>query len=283
MGLMPANLKPDREMLSGKHIMVAATGQTANRIATELERRGAVVSRIEALVTCPTLDRSALDAAFDRLREYAWIIFTSANGVRYFSEYLDQRGFGEHERKNLPVCALGPATAKAAEAHGFQVQLVPAEFIAEGVLKTLGAQPGGLRALHGRRILIPRAVDARDLIPIELESLGVLVDVAPCYRSEPGELPVTERAALLERRLDMAVFTSSAAFGNFLKMMGHDAALHLLAASPVAVIGPVVAATVENYGIKPALIPRQSTVECLLGEICSFFGTECGAGPDLSN
>ena len=100
------------------------------------------------------------------------------NGVRFFLDRLDQ---SKYDLRSLQarICAIGPATRRAVENLHLKVDLMPEEYVAE--------EPGeGFRAeqtLSGKRVLLPRAAVARDLIPAELGKLGAHVDVVEAYRN----------------------------------------------------------------------------------------------------
>ena len=87
-------------------------------------------------------DTSALDASLDQLDEYAWIIFTSGYGVRFFLNRMEDRGIAVERCNRRQVCAVGPATAAELQRRGVRVSLIPGEFVAEGVLAALQRKSG---------------------------------------------------------------------------------------------------------------------------------------------
>jgi uroporphyrinogen III methyltransferase/synthase len=111
----------------------------------------------------------------DRIETYDWLIFTSSYAVEFF-----RRRFDRELPPALRVCAIGPATASKARESGLRVDLVPEQFVAEGVVAALSRLHGGKEQLAGKRILLPRAKEARDVIPAELTAAGAEVHVAPC-------------------------------------------------------------------------------------------------------
>jgi uroporphyrinogen III methyltransferase/synthase len=268
---MPDPRNTNSGALSGKRILIAAAERTSHKICAMLEARGASVICFQSMEIREFEDKEALERVLPRLAQYAWVIFSSANGVFFFSKYLDDRGIERSVRECLPVCAVGPATAKAAEEHGFRVALVPREFVAEGILAALAERPGGLESLTGRRMLIPRARRARDILPQELERAGALVDVVSCYESVPGKVDERARTLILDGGLDLLVFTSSANLENFAQILGRENAIRILSASPVAVLGPIVALTAESFHKTPEIIPAESSIDALLHAIDRFF------------
>ena len=108
-----------------------------------------------------------MDEAIDKLTTYDWIIFTSANGVQFFFERLWEKNKDIRDLKGIKICCIGPATARQIEDKGIKVDLVPEQFIAEGILQSFAAMD-----LKGRKILIPRAAKARDVLPEGLKNLA---------------------------------------------------------------------------------------------------------------
>ena len=156
------------------------------------------------------------------LGDYDWIVFTSANGVAFFVRRARELP-GIRPPDRLPrVCAIGPGTAAAAAAAGFPPDLVPEEFVAEGVFEALVRRCGGAPGLRGKRILLPRAEHAREFLPEALARAGARVDVVPCYRTERGAVPAAILDRVREKRPDLLVFTSASTIRNMIETLGQD-------------------------------------------------------------
>ena len=119
-----------------------------------------------------------LDAALDGLDSYHWIIFTSANAIKFFFDRLRDRGMDIRSLHANKICVVGPKTAEALQLHSLKADLVPQEFKAEGVLAALGGE-----GVKGMRFLVPRAKIARELIPEKLRERGAEVTVATAYEN----------------------------------------------------------------------------------------------------
>ena len=162
---------------------------------------------VPTIAFAPPGSYAELDAGIERLVGYDWIVFTSANGVRCFFDRLhDAHGKDTRALAGVHVAAIGPATARALEAHGISADVVPAVYRAEGVFAAIrdyadadGEDAGGSRGLVGARVFIPRAQVARDVLPQLLCEAGAHVDVAarPCAtaassrRRRPSATPST--------------------------------------------------------------------------------------------
>ncbi len=167
----------ERLPLFGKRIVVTRARAQAGALSTRLEALGARIIEIPAIEIRPAADYGPLDRAIADLASYDYLIFTSANGVRHFVERLD-RSAADFRVLRARICAIGPATRAAVEALHLKVDLMGKEYVAEGLLEAFTGHE-----LAGKRVLLPRAAVARDLVPVELTRRGARVDVVEAYRT----------------------------------------------------------------------------------------------------
>ncbi|MGE5645011.1 MAG: uroporphyrinogen-III synthase [Acidobacteriota bacterium] len=240
--------------LAGKRIVVTRAQGQAGELAAKLTALGAEVIEFPTIEILPAQDYGPLDRAIAHIGSYDWLIFTSANGVRFFVERLGGR------RVRAAVCAIGPATRRAAEEAGFRVALMPREYVAESLVEAFAGEN-----LAGKRILLPRAAVARDVVPAELARRGAEVDVVEAYRTA-----VPEGAPALARRIfesgskpDWITFTSSSTVTNFAAAAGRAA----LEGVRVASIGPVTTATAAKHGIAVTVEASAFTTDGLVEAI----------------
>ena len=253
--------------LNGKFIAVACSAKKSSPLVAGMEAMGASVLPLHVIDIQEVEDKALLDAALDAIGKYDWILFTSTYAVQFFVRRLAERGINLADLPQLKVCAVGPGTAAVLAGCGITTALMPDEYVAEGIFRALGDYHGGLSELAGLRILLPRAMEARDVLPRELSGAGALVDIVPCYQNTPGEIGATASQALHTRHLDLLVFTSSSAVNHFVTLMGKVNALQILRGTPVAVLGPITARSVESLGVKVAVVPDQNSVPALLAAI----------------
>ena len=195
----------DNRPLFGKRILVTRTREQAGELSALLRERGATVIERPVIKICPPDDFAPLDAALADCGGYDWLVFTSANGVRAVRERLWATGTDIRALAGPRIAAIGPATAREAEAAGLRPDLVPEEYVAECLAEALGAAE-----VKGQRILIARAAEAREVLPETLRQLGATVDVVPAYRTIPdadGLAQLTEQ--LLGKPVDVITFASS--------------------------------------------------------------------------
>lgn len=268
---MPQKLSPTLP-LQDKRALIASSAQKAAGLVAGLKQLGARVTSFPTIDIREIGDKIPIDAALDALENYAWIIFTSSYAVQFFLKRMNERQIPLERWKNSKVCAVGPATASTLTEAGIPVSLVPGEYVAEGVLRSLTEFHGGLEGLAGTRILFPRAQEARDLIPNTLSSAGALVDIVPCYENI---LPVVDPKlvrSIRQEYFDLVVFTSSSTVRNFAKLFGTKDAKSILERSTVAALGPITADTLASLGKKTAILPKENSVASLLNAIAEYFG-----------
>jgi uroporphyrinogen III methyltransferase/synthase len=239
----------ERLPLFGQRIVITRARDQAGNLAARLHSLGAEAIELPAIEIRAAEDYSALDGAIARLEEYDWLIFTSANGVRFFLERLDRSSRDVRAIRGR-IAAIGPATKAALEALHLKVDRIGGEFVAESLLESLAAEK-----LEGKRILLARAAVARDTLPAGLRALGAEVDVATAYCTAAPENLATAGAALLntERKPDWITFTSSSTVENLVAAVGAKA----LAGVNVASIGPVTSATAKRLGVTVTVEARQ--------------------------
>lgn len=245
--------------LAGKRVVVTRAATQAAALLRRLCELGAEAIELPAIEIQPPEDWMELDAAIARLHEYDWIVFTSANGVRFFLERLDASPL-DARAIQAAICAIGPATRKALEAAHLKPDLVPSEYVAESIVSALSAAD-----LTDRQILLPRAAGARDFLPEQLRQRGALVDVVEAYRTiPPADLPEAARKVFgAGARPDWVTFTSSSTVRHLVEAIGVEA----LRGVRVASIGPITSATVRRYGLEVAAEARVYTAEGLVEAI----------------
>ncbi len=205
---------PARKPLLGRRVLVTRARAQASELSGALEDLGATTVELPAIRFAAPDDYAPLDRAIAGLRDYAWVIFTSANGVGRFFDRLRAAGQDARALANARLVAIGSGTARALEERGLRADIVPERFIAEAVVERLARED-----LGGARVLIPRASEARDVLPRELARLGVTVDVVPVYRTVQAPPDPATLAALAAGEIDVVTFTSSSTVTNLLAML----------------------------------------------------------------
>lgn len=251
----------ERLPLFGKRIVVTRAKEQSDALASRLRALGADAIEVPAIEIQPAADYSPLDSAIAELEAYDWLIFTSANGVRFFVDRLDRSG-RDWRSLRARLCAIGPATRAAVEALHLKVDLMGKEYVAEGLLEAFAAHD-----LDGRRVLLPRAAVARDVVPEELRRRGARVDVVEAYRTVAPDGAAERVRHSLEGKPHCVTFTSSSTVRNFVALAGAES----LRGIRVASIGPITSATARELGVEVTTEAREFTiaglVEAILGDL----------------
>jgi uroporphyrinogen-III synthase len=174
--------------LAGLGVLVTRPEQQAGPLAHRLLDLGATVYRLPALeIRAPSQLEERLAAA-KPISRYDWVIFTSANAVRFGSRLLD-------DQHSPALVAIGPATATALTGAGHPLAFVPPDgYDSEHVL----AMPE-LQSLSQQRVLLVRGGRGRDLLAMTLRERGAVVDIAEVYERVtatpvPGTVDALEAA-----------------------------------------------------------------------------------------
>ena len=257
-------------MLSSRRIIITRPRGQAESLARLLVEQGAEPILLPTIETAPPASWRALDDALSRLEQFQGYIFTSANGVQYFFSRAAALGLAPRPAAGSWICAIGPATASQLAVRGWPVDTLPERYLAEGIVEALTDRP-----LAGARILIPRAAQARDLLPRELARAGAYCEVVAAYQTR-----IPQAAAELARALfppppekspaDAVLFTSSSTAQHLAAILGADFARRL---QPVArgAIGPITAATLSELGLAADFIAAEYTAAGLVRALVEFF------------
>ncbi|HCG99133.1 MAG TPA: uroporphyrinogen-III C-methyltransferase, partial [Actinobacteria bacterium] len=265
----------EKKPLFGKRILVTRAKEQAGAFTDLLADLGGQAIEIPTIKIADPDSFDALDRALERLENgsgYDWIIFTSANGVEYFIERMKNLDKDIRILAGSKIAVIGPATARAVKKLLMNIEIMPKEFVAEGLIDEFDRE-----GVEGKSILIPRAKVARNILPDTLRQMGAEVDVAEAYQT------VLENAAALrikellaEGVIDIATFTSPSTIDNFAKLVGSDLQ-RLIDGLAIAVIGPVTADAVKKLGLNVDIVAGEYTIPGLVEAIVEYAGAKAPA------
>jgi uroporphyrinogen-III synthase len=258
--------------LSGIHVLVGRARHQAGALSAELRKLGAAVIEIPFIEIRRPKSFKPLDSALKRLGEYDWLILTSVNGVEAMWDRLAHLRLNWKNLRHLSVAAIGPATKKAIEQRGVNVDVVPKEYVAESVVHSLR------RRVKGKRVLLVRAKVARDVIPRELRKSGAHVDVVEAYETVIPQSSRRKLEAALNtdrHRPGIVTFTSSSTVRNFVALLGTTGIAQrpnrhrpaILNDIAMASIGPVTSSTLRAVGLGVDIQAKEYTIPGLVEAI----------------
>jgi len=240
--------------LAGSWVLAARPRHQAAETVHRLRALGATVISQPAIAVGPPADPAPLDAALARLESYDWLVFSSANGVRFFVERLWDRSGDLRRLGGLKLAAVGPGTAEALAQYRLRADAVPHEHRAEALAETLAAEA------KGRRFLLARASRGREVLAEVLRAAGAEVDQVVVYQSTdlaPDETRLRPVLRLLDDgRLDWVVVSSSAIARSLGRLFGPR-----LAKTRLASISPITSGVLRGLGYEPAVEAKQYTLE----------------------
>lgn len=255
----------DTRPLFGRRVLVPRPAGQAERTAQALRERGAEPRVVPVIEIAPPTDPAPLESAVTRLHGYDWVLFTSANGVERLFAALRRSGRDARAFGTSKIGVIGPRTADALERFGVRADRVAEEHIGEGLARDV--------LLQGtpRRVLIVRALVARDALPNLLREAGAEVDVVAAYETRPAAPGPKSLVELVETRaVDTVLFTSSSTVTTTVERLGPHAR-ELLGALTVASIGPITTRTAEELGIRVDVTATTFTVDGLLDALERYF------------
>ncbi len=276
----------ERRPLHGKRVVVTRARAQASGLATTLRGLGAEVVELPAIRIEPRLESEEVRRAVERVgaSEYALVCLTSPNGVRLLFEAmgsagLDARALGKgpqlqqvgkgdssaggQVRAGATIAAIGPGTARALAEHGLVADKVPERFVAEALVEALADIE-----VEGRRVLVARAAEARDVLPDALRERGAEVDVVALYetvREAPGE-QATEAA----QSANYVTFSSSSTVRNLTEALGD----RFPAAARVVSIGPITSEAVRDAGLEVAVEAERHDIDGLVAALVADVGAK---------
>jgi uroporphyrinogen III methyltransferase/synthase len=245
----------ERRPLHGRHVVVTRARAQASGLAATLRNLGAEVTELPAIRVEPRIESAEVAEAVEAIGAggYALICLTSPNGVDLLFEALASAGHDARALAGATVAAIGPGTARALRRHGVLADVVPERFVAEALVEALAGVE-----VEGRRVLIARAAEAREVLPEALRERGAAVDVVALYET------VAERpdAAAIEaaQRADYVTFTSSSTVTNLIAALGNE----FPAAARVVSIGPVTSEAARQAGLSVDLEAERHDIDGLI-------------------
>jgi uroporphyrinogen-III synthase len=250
------------QTLTNIRILITRTRHQASDLATQLEALGATTILIPTIELAPPNSFAALDAALAVIRTYDWLIFTSANAVEAF-----HRRAQFHRIPAIPkkIAAIGPATTRAIEAIGLQVDLIPPQYTAESLAEVLSPHAYTAAGQPASMLLI-RAEQARDILPETLTVAGTHITIADAYRNQtpPESIPALRQLFATPANYPNAItFTSSSTATNFFNLL-EAANLTLPPNITLASIGPITSTTLRDLGYPPTIEADEPTIQALV-------------------
>ncbi|MEO1593291.1 MAG: uroporphyrinogen-III C-methyltransferase [Cyanobacteria bacterium J06632_22] len=201
--------------LAGQTVLVTrAAGQSS--VFTELLReQGGTIVDMPALEIVPASDAAPLERAIQTLKNYDWLVLTSANAVTFFLERLWDSGQDWRSLAHVRIAVVGQKTAKVLASHGLRADFIPPHYIADSLVEHF---PEPLAAL---RVLFPRVEQGgRPVLVASFRAQGAVVDEVAAYNSVcPSAIAPAALAALQAHQINIVTFASAKTVRHFARLM----------------------------------------------------------------
>lgn len=254
--------------LKGLRIVVTRARAQAAELVEALESLGAEVLSFPTIRIEDPADPGPLLEAARSLDSYDWVVFTSANAVERFWRALESVGRDARAFGGARVACIGPATAAALGRCGIRADLIPPTHVAESVLEALIE----VADVRGARILLPRAADARPVLPDGLIASGAHVDDVEAYRTVLESRGAEAMRGRVGRgEVDAITFTSSSTVRGWVRSVGAE-----IGKAVVATIGPITSETARTCGLPVQIEATPHTIPGLVHALTQYFGAERG-------
>ena len=258
----------EKKPLFRKTIMVTREKEASSEFSELLASCGAKTVEFPTIEIKPIRDTKEQQLSVKNLEDYDFLVFTSVNGVSNYFDVLASHGKDSRDLKGKKITAIGEKTSEEILKYNLTPDYMPAVYTAEGII-SLAEELN----LDGKKILIPRALVAREILPDTLRAMGAMVEVLCVYETLTPDYSKQELDTIKEKisdaKIDLITFTSSSTVTNFFSLLGKDP--ELFARTGFACIGPVTAATLLAHGFTPAVTADIHTTRGLKEKILNFY------------
>jgi uroporphyrinogen-III synthase len=268
---LAADSQPGKKPLAGKRVVVTRAPEQAQGFVRQLEQLGAEIILFPTVAFADPNDTEALDSAIRSLDRFDWVLFTSANAVRYFSKRCRVLGLdcGTLQSPRPMVAAVGPVTGEVATEEGFRVDYVAERHSGHGLARELWG------ALTDRRILVPRSDRADAAFPRMLREIAAeVVDPVAYCTGIPASSEGTALEGIRHGDVDVLAFASPSAVQHLVEAVGAEGLQTLDRRARFAAIGPATAAAIREAGLRVDIEAVEATSSALAGAIAAYFAPQ---------
>ncbi|WP_153464708.1 uroporphyrinogen-III synthase [Sediminibacillus terrae] len=257
--------------LEGKRVLITRSEQQAEDFARKLKEAEAV-PKIVPLLRFRKREAPSNKKILSKLHEFTWVFFTSANGVKFFFEQLEDFGLDVGQLGNCRVAAVGRKTKQALHKQGLSVDFTPQKYSGKQMaLEFMKKYPD-----PGRVLLVCGGL-ARQEIPQQLERQQVCFQKAVVYDTLINTAAREDLLSFIRKReLDVYTFTSPSTVKAFMKLTSHEPDLQekLVSEMLTVCIGPTTKEAAQKRGFTNILVPEEYTLDGMISRLARHYDTE---------
>jgi len=258
----------EQKPLFGKTVVVTRARRQASNLVNQLTDLGAECIECPTIEIVPPDDDQPMRQAIQNISNYDWLVFTSVNGVLKFFNLLFEMGKDVRALGHIKICTIGPVTASQLIEYGLKTDILPKTYRAESVVEAFEKIN-----MRDKRVLLPRAKEARTVLPESLRKIGAIVDEVFAYEtiSVTGHDPeIISR--IQNADIHMITFTSSSTVNNFCNIfpdcIGNE---NFNKKVIIASIGPITSETARKKGLSVSIEAEEYTIPGLTEAIVNFW------------
>jgi uroporphyrinogen III methyltransferase/synthase len=251
-----------KQPLFGRTIVATRDHRGNANFAAKIIHRAGNPIEFPTIKIEPLTNTTEFLQALTKFTEYDWIVFTSANGVRIFFDYIQSLSKDARVFASARIAAIGARTGDVLAEFGIKPDFVPDVFTG----KELGKQLIGFTNLKGKKVLLLRSQLASNELVDILQQADAEVNNVPIYTAvtaKTDSAPLTKQIS--DGSVDWLTFASPSSVTAFFEQIRPD--LVNSANVRVASIGPVTSEQLKKIGVKIDLQAAEHTIDGLLDAI----------------
>lgn len=246
-----------------QRILITRPAHQADSMRTAMERLGAETLQWAAIETHPVTDSVELTSVVRDLEQFDWLVFSSANGVDCWMNYLWASGRDARQMAKMRIACIGQKTEARLHRYYLRADLVPQTFDADHLAEDLAQQA------TGKKVLLVRASRGREVLAETLQAAGASVKQVVVYQSLDSPPPDTSLVRAMEQgEINWVTVTSSAIARNLVQCFGH----HLKKTKLVS-ISPITTSTLQELGYDVAAQAENYTTDGMIQAIAAAVQT----------
>ncbi len=254
--------------LANKKVVVTRSPQQAGELSRKLEEAGAVPLELPLIQIKPYCNAETAEEVFAEISQYDWLVFTSANGVKYYFEQFFKHFEDIRSLGILRIAVVGKSTARAVQSNRLKVNLMPEEATSEALADALCQE----QSMDNVKALIVTGNLNREVLEQKLNEACAIVDTFPVYETLKTDLrnnPAAE--SFRQMGADAVTFTSPSTVKSFLDQAA-DLQLEEGAHQPLTCsIGPVTSEAMRKVGLTVDVEAIEPTMDGIVLALANKF------------
>jgi uroporphyrinogen III methyltransferase/synthase len=245
--------------LFGQNIVITRDARGNAAFADKILAHGGNPIQFNSIEIQDLTDGDKAQGVLAAVNKYDWIIFTSANGVRFTFEALAKAGKDSRALTPAKVACIGTETAACLAQFGIKADFVPTVF----TTSQLAEQLGEFADLHNKKIGLLRSAAASKELADGLTKAGAIVDDIGVYTVVPQKNESTQLVEQIKAdNIQWLTFTSPSTARAFFAQVSPD--LINTSRVKVASIGPVTTEQLVKLNVKVHAQAQPHTIDGLV-------------------